>query len=624
MPYHRRSWGYFLGGLSLFFLLVQVATGLLLLLYYRPTPEAAFDSVQLLRTQVEFGWLVRSVHAWSASAVVAAAAIHMASVFLAGAHAPPRERTWWTGLALLGLTLALGFTGYLLPWDARAFFATKVGTDLVGKVPLAGAWLLRVLRGGDEVGGATLTRFFALHAAILPLAVLALLAAHLLQVHRHGLHVPRACQAEADRRPALPFFPDFAVRELAVWIAALGALAALATIFPWPLGERADPFVPAPAGIRPEWYFLPAYELLRLLPARVAGVEGERLGLAAFAVAGLLAFLAPLLDRAARRGEPRRLAAGAGAAALGLGLALAALAALTDPAAASSGAPSPGRAAAAVPAAETCPGCHAKLGGKKSIPALVFADDVHARPGLGCAGCHGGDPTQRAQYQAMDSEKGFRRLSFPEDVLQACGGCHGEAARVRRFAPDLPTDQLAKLLAGRHAPRYAASGREAAVCISCHGAHGIFAVRDPRASVHPARLAERCTACHAREGDGTAAAAAACAALADGAESFGRAEGRVAELGARGVVLAKGEATLEEGREQLAQALALVHGADAPALEARARATGAAARTALAAAGQGAAELRSRRRGLFVALLLALGAIGAIAVWNRQHGSRAA
>jgi hypothetical protein len=149
-------------------------------------------------------------------------------------------------------------------------------------------------------------------------------------------------------------------------------------------------------------------------------------------------------------------------------------------------------------APETCPGCHAKIGGRKSQPALVFPQDVHAKPGLGCAGCHGGDPTQPGQYQAMDSEKGFQRLSYPADALRVCGGCHADGVFMRRHAPNLPTDQRAKLQASRHAPQYARDGHEAPVCTSCHGAHGIFSPRDPRSTVHPSRVADRCAPCHAR------------------------------------------------------------------------------------------------------------------------------
>jgi cytochrome b6 len=240
----------------------------------------------------------------------------MFSVFFARAYARPRELTWWTGAALFGLTLAFGFSGYLLPWNTRAFFATQVGTDLLGKVPLAGRGLLRFLRGGDEVSGATLTRFFGFHVAVLPLLTCFVLGAHLLLVQRHGLHVPRSLEDESRQRPYLPFVPDFALRELAVWLAALAALVTLATLYPWELGQRADPFASAPAGIRPEWYFLFAFEALKLIPARVAGVEGELVGLAAFTAAGLLWLLFPVLERAARRGKSRRLATGTGLVAI--------------------------------------------------------------------------------------------------------------------------------------------------------------------------------------------------------------------------------------------------------------------------------------------------------------------
>ncbi len=317
VPRHRVSWVYFLGGLSLFFFLVQVASGILLLLYYRPTPEAAFDSIEFLMARVQFGWLVRSVHAWSANLMVASVSVHMFSVFFTRAYARPRDLTWWTGIALLALTLAFGFSGYLLPWDTLAFFATRVGTDMVSKVPLVGGWLLRFLRGGEDVSGTTLTRFFAFHVAILPLFTFFLVGLHLLLVQRHGLHLPLAMKDEAASRPGIRFLPDFARRELIVWLAGLAMLAALSTYFPWGLGERADPFAPSPAGIRPEWYFLFFFETLKHIPARVAGVEGELLGIAGFAAAGVLWSLAPVFDRAARRGERSRLATGVGLLVLG-------------------------------------------------------------------------------------------------------------------------------------------------------------------------------------------------------------------------------------------------------------------------------------------------------------------
>jgi cytochrome b6 len=303
VPRHRYSFSYFFGGLTLFFFVVQVCSGILLLLYYRPTAEAAFSSVQFIMTRVPFGWLVRSIHSWSANLMVLAAFLHMFSVFLMRAYAKPRELTWWSGVVLLMLTLGFGFSGYLLPWNTVSFFATRVGTDMVAKVPLVGDWLLHFLRGGDDVTGATLTRFFGFHVAVLPFIAFLLIGVHLFLIQRHGVHVPTSREAESHTHRAMRFVPDFTLRELVVWLIGLALLAALAAFRPWELGVQADPFAAAPAGIKPEWYFLFMFETLKLIPAHVAGVEGEVVGLAGFGLAGLLWFLAPVLDRRALRGE---------------------------------------------------------------------------------------------------------------------------------------------------------------------------------------------------------------------------------------------------------------------------------------------------------------------------------
>ncbi len=299
VPRHRHDWAYYFGGLTLFFFCIQVITGILLLLYYRPTAEAAFESVQFIVTRVPFGWLVRSIHSWSANLMILSAFIHMFSVYFLGAYGKPRELTWWTGAALLLLGLGFGFSGYLLPWNELAFFATRVGTDMVHKVPLVGDLLLRFLRGGEDVTGATLTRFFGFHVAVLPMMATALIALHLLFIQRQGMHTT----PEELKLPPRKFFPNFVLREFMVWLVGLAVLAALAAFFPWELGQKADPFAPAPAGIKPEWYFLFMFETLKLLPAEILGVEGEIFGLAFFTLGGLFWFLAPLWDQKRARGE---------------------------------------------------------------------------------------------------------------------------------------------------------------------------------------------------------------------------------------------------------------------------------------------------------------------------------
>jgi cytochrome b6 len=300
VPLHRYSVLYYLGGVSLFLFAVQVGTGLLLLIYYRPTPEGAFESVRFMVAQVPFGWLIRSLHSWSANLMVLAVFLHMFSVYFMKAYAPPRELTWLSGMTLLGLTMAFGFSGYLLPWNELAFFATKVGTDIVGSLPLVGHTLIRYLRGGEEVSGATLTRFFGWHVALLPAFFTAVLALHLLLVQRLGMHEPGG----DSTRGRMPFYPGFLLRDAILWLGVLAVLLALCTFLPWELGVKADPFTPAPAGIRPEWYFTFLSQSLKYFPASVLGVEGEVVAIVAVGVGGLVFLLVPFLDRRAARGKP--------------------------------------------------------------------------------------------------------------------------------------------------------------------------------------------------------------------------------------------------------------------------------------------------------------------------------
>ncbi len=168
VPQHRYSVWYCFGGMTLFLFGVQVLTGGLLLLYYRPSAGEAYESVQFIMTRVPFGWLVRSIHAWSANLMIGAAFAHLFSVVLLHGYRRPREITWVSGAVLLLLVLAFGFTGYLLPWNQLSFFATSVGTDLAATVPGIGHFIVRFMRGGDTVTGATLTRLFGVHVAILP------------------------------------------------------------------------------------------------------------------------------------------------------------------------------------------------------------------------------------------------------------------------------------------------------------------------------------------------------------------------------------------------------------------------------------------------------------------------
>lgn len=300
VPRHRLSYWYFLGGITLFLFVIQVLTGILLLLYYRPGANEAFESVQYMMTQVQFGWLIRSIHSWSANLMIFTAFAHMFSVLFLKAYRKPRELTWVTGVVLLILVMGFGFSGYLLPWNTLAFFATKVGTDIVGQVPVVGQPMMIFLRGGEEVTGATLTRFFGFHVAVLPGLVTVLILVHLLFVQRLGMSVPPGVEREWTANPAkqhqLKFFPNFVLRELMAWYTALGVLGALAALFPWNLGVKADLFASAPAGIKPEWYFLFMFQTLKLIPSKVWFMDGEVLGIVGFGLIGLLWLLLPFIE----------------------------------------------------------------------------------------------------------------------------------------------------------------------------------------------------------------------------------------------------------------------------------------------------------------------------------------
>jgi cytochrome b6 len=303
VPVTRHFFLYYFGGVALFLFIIQVLTGILLLLYYRAGSDASFESVRFIVSQVKFGWLVRSIHSWSANLMALSAFLHMFSVYFTRAYRPPRELSWVTGFLLLVLVMGFGFSGYLLPWNELAFFATKVGTDIVGVLPFIGHPLLVLLRGGDEVTGATLSRFFGIHVAVLPGLFTVVLALHLLMIQRQGMAEPVEWERTPGRR--MPFFPHFMLRDLLLWVVVLNILAVLAVLFPWGLGQKADAFASAPAGIRPEWYFLFMFQTLKLLPARIAGIEGELLGVLGFGAAGLAWLLVPFFDRGADSGRGR-------------------------------------------------------------------------------------------------------------------------------------------------------------------------------------------------------------------------------------------------------------------------------------------------------------------------------
>jgi quinol-cytochrome oxidoreductase complex cytochrome b subunit len=181
------NWLYTLGSATLFVAVNQAITGILLTLYYVPTPDHAYDSVVFITTQLPMGWLIRGMHHWGASAMVVLVVAHLLRVFFYGAYKYPREVTWITGVFLLLVVIGFGFTGYLLPWDQRAYWATTVGTRIIGIAPVVGEWMLRVARGGSELSAVTLARFYGTHIWVLPASLLLLVGIHLYLVIRNGI-----------------------------------------------------------------------------------------------------------------------------------------------------------------------------------------------------------------------------------------------------------------------------------------------------------------------------------------------------------------------------------------------------------------------------------------------------
>jgi len=294
VPKHRLSFWYYFGGLGLFFFIIQIITGLLLLQYYKPTEADAFASFLFIQGEVPFGWLLRQVHAWSANLMILMLFIHMFSTFFMKSYRKPRELMWVSGFILLVLSLGFGFTGYLLPWNELAFFATQVGTE-VPKVAPGGAFMVEILRGGPEVSGETLTRMFSLHVVLLPGLVMLVLAAHLTMVQILGTSAPIGYKEAGLIKGYDKFFPTFLAKDGIGWLIGFALLIYLAVMFPWEIGVKANPLSPAPVGIKPEWYFWAQFQLLKDFTFE----GGELLAIILFTIGGVVWMLVPFIDRQA-------------------------------------------------------------------------------------------------------------------------------------------------------------------------------------------------------------------------------------------------------------------------------------------------------------------------------------
>lgn len=286
------GWWQTLGNLLLTLLIFQFITGFALAMFYAPTPDHAHESVKHITENVPLGAFIRGLHHWGSSFIMLVVVLHILRVFFWGAYKRPRELTWVVGVAIFQVILAFAFTGYLLIWDQKAYWATVVGTRFASTIPVIGEWLMHFLRGGKEVGALTLTRFYAIHIMLLPVVLVLLTAAHLYLVRRLHISGPVVPQKGAPQ----PFYPYQLFRDAVVVLVGMGLLMTCALLFKPPLYAVADPsgtaFTP-----RPEWYFLGLYELLKLMPPKL-----EVLG--TVVIPGLVAIgmiLLPWLDRSPSR-----------------------------------------------------------------------------------------------------------------------------------------------------------------------------------------------------------------------------------------------------------------------------------------------------------------------------------
>ncbi len=302
IPRHA-NWLFTLGAILIFLLSVQVFTGVLLMVYYKPSAGEAYQSIQRIVHEVPVGWLLRSLHGWGSHLIVVLACFHLLRVFVYGGYKRPRETTWVLGVMLLGVILGFGFTGYLLPWDQVAYWGTVVATEAPVFIPVVGPCIRDFMIGGSEVADPTLGRFYVLHVILLPLLLVGLGGLHLFLVRYQGISpLSRTDESEPTGEElsaagGKPFFPHHALKDFTAVYLTLGMLLSLAILWPPETGEPADP-LNTPVGIKPEWYFLPAYQFLKYVP--------ETIGVQVPPLFFLLLILLPLLLDTSPERHPRK------------------------------------------------------------------------------------------------------------------------------------------------------------------------------------------------------------------------------------------------------------------------------------------------------------------------------
>ena len=295
VPWHLKRWWFALGGTPAYLFVVQIATGILLAFYYEASAGRAYESVRFISEEAAYGWYLRSVHKWAATLMIAAVVLHQMRVFFTGAYRKPREMNWIVGMFMLLCTLLLGFTGYSLVFEQLSYWGATVGANITDTVPVVGGLLKNLLLAGETYNDRTLARFFILHAAVLPVALIALIAVHIVIVRLQGVTELQFTGDRTAESATFRFLPDHLYTELIIGLVLMILLSTLATILPATLGPPADP-LSTPEVIKPEWFFYVAFRWLKLFAGTTAVLS---IGFIVF-----LMFAWPFVDAWLRRRTP--------------------------------------------------------------------------------------------------------------------------------------------------------------------------------------------------------------------------------------------------------------------------------------------------------------------------------
>ena len=292
VPNHLKRWWFALGGTPAYLFVVQIFTGILLAFYYQPAPETAYESVRYITHDATLGWYLRSLHKWAATLMIASVILHQMRVYFTAAYRRPRELNWVIGMALLMCTLLTGFTGYSLVFEQLSYWGATVAANISDAVPVIGSFSKQMLLGGDEYNSRTLSRFYILHAAVLPTTIIMLVGVHIAFIRMHGVTELKFGDEDPKKPDHFNFFPDHVMTELIMGLVLMIILSVLATVFPATMGPAADPLT-TPEVIKPEWFFYVSFRWLKLFSLTFAVLS------TGFIVGAM--FLWPWIDAALRK-----------------------------------------------------------------------------------------------------------------------------------------------------------------------------------------------------------------------------------------------------------------------------------------------------------------------------------